>query len=570
MYRKIICDWFLTEGITPPVRLDSPMYVEEALISAGRIPSETTYEQHTAYEWIYRREWSYITRFATPGGGRRVFLRASGLKGAWQMFINGALACEGKDSLAEFEITAGAKEENELEIRFAPPDARALMPVTGFSGMLSFRTTGAAAITGIRLTEDSCVAVDLDLSRKAECEISVNLKNSVDSTGESVTQSLDMGYNSLLLCSLDGQLVSEEANEIEVSVSEGGALSDRRELITFIPSGGVQPRGFIGEGEEILSLGETAGAISAFTLDSEPALPFRLMAARHGLESLSAEELDVYTAPPALLPEDMLLDIAGSPDRLERSEMWRLTGSDKRPYDEAKAAVPSGTLGRITALSRYRQAEAVRAEALEARIGGRYFVIGSAQAQNGVPASCALSDGQGRLRPAYYALIGAWQDEVAYVKAPTCVAEDGIVSLEVCLACDRELPHVDSVNVEAYDAAGWKIASNSFPALAQGCIGRFTLELPKDGIAILRACLVKGEESRISTDEVLFTQGVCFEDAPLTQLLASDGKITNVGQSAALGVCVPGAGYFGCLLPGESVTAGNGDPNEIEGLNIFM
>ena len=40
--------------------------------------------------------------------------------------------------------------------------------------------------------------------------------------------------------------------------------------------------------------------------------------------------------------------------------------------------------------------------------------------------------------------------------------------------------------------------------------------------------------------------------------------------AAALGVCVPSAGYFGCLLPGEYVNATREDPDDAEGLNVYM
>jgi hypothetical protein len=74
----------------------------------------------------------------------------------------------------------------------------------------------------------------------------------------------------------------------------------------------------------------------------------------------------------------------------------------------------------------------------------------------------------------------------------------------------------------------------------------------------------------MSTDETVLGENVTIDELPITQLLAADGKITNVGETTALGVCVPGAAYFGCLLPGEFLTATRGDPDAAEGLNIFI
>ena len=76
MFRKIHCDWFLSDGIFAPVRLDAPMFIEDALVSAGRIRADLTNEEHMAVEWIYRREWRYRTEFSLDAA-ERTFLRLS-------------------------------------------------------------------------------------------------------------------------------------------------------------------------------------------------------------------------------------------------------------------------------------------------------------------------------------------------------------------------------------------------------------------------------------------------------------------------------------------------------------
>ena len=74
----------------------------------------------------------------------------------------------------------------------------------------------------------------------------------------------------------------------------------------------------------------------------------------------------------------------------------------------------------------------------------------------------------------------------------------------------------------------------------------------------------------VKRDTAVLRPGTHFEDLPRTQLLAAQGRIANVGRAAALGVCVPSAGYFGCLLPGEYVNATREDPDDAEGLNVYM
>ena len=133
MFRKIHCDWFLSDGIFAPVRLDAPMFIEDALVSAGRIRADLTNEEHMAVEWIYRREWRYRTEFSLDAA-ERTFLRLSGLKGSWRALINGAEAARGKSSSAVFEISANLAARNLLEVCFDADTSGEMQPVTGFSG----------------------------------------------------------------------------------------------------------------------------------------------------------------------------------------------------------------------------------------------------------------------------------------------------------------------------------------------------------------------------------------------------------------------------------------------------
>ena len=570
MYHKIHCDWFLSDGIFAPIRLDAPMYVEEALVSAGRIRADMTNEEHMAVEWIYRRVWKYATQFELNGSFERAFLRISSLKGSWRALINGAEAASGRDGSASFEISATYQNRNTLEILFEPAGSDTLRPTVGFGGMLSARRTGKAAITKLDVTEDSRLFAAVDMSEEGEVELRCRLKNSRGKREKTMTQSLAFGYNPLVFGDMSKALAAGENNELSLEVYCAGEMSDSCEMNLFISDERVQPRGFVAQSEEMISLAESAGAISAFTPDAEPDFAHRLLSARHGLESLSSDGLILYTPRAAALPLDRLIAIAGSEDKLLRDEVWRLAGADKSSLDVFRALAPSGEMEKLIVLSRYTQACDVRRDALEARLNDRYFVLDNVGAREDCPASSALMDAPGQMRPAYYALMGAWQGEVGYVKLCAASEDTGILNCEVYYVSDREVPSSDALSVSVYDLNGTKCLTNSFPALSQGCVGRFTFELPEGGAALVRTSLVKGEESVMSTDETVLGENVTIDELPITQLLAADGKITNVGETTALGVCVPGAAYFGCLLPGEFLTATRGDPDAAEGLNIFI
>ena len=142
MYSKALCEWFLTDGIYPPVRLDAPEYIEDALTEAGVLGIGLPVEERCRNEWIYRRTWRYLTQFTLPDTEKRVFMRLSGLKGKWRLTVNGALAAEGEDSWCETEITGLLGVPNYLEIAFLPDDSFSLFPQAGFKRVRPFNLAG--------------------------------------------------------------------------------------------------------------------------------------------------------------------------------------------------------------------------------------------------------------------------------------------------------------------------------------------------------------------------------------------------------------------------------------------
>ena len=573
MYRRVLCDWYLSDGIHKPLRLDAPQNVEEALSEAGAIPTGASYEEHTFSEWIYRRTWRYKSEFTLPSPEKRAFLRLSGMRGSWRALVNGACAAEGDGDGAEFEVTALLKEPNRIELCFDPDKSGKIRPVWGFDGMLSYRLTGPAAVQEASFDEDAGgakVFTAMSLVKDARCEWTFTLRNSLGESKAHYKEDLLAGYTPVARQLFAGKLQRGETNALTVSVKADGEESDEIGLDLFLPEEGTVPRGFVGRTEAMMGLGETAGANAAFTDGEEPTAAHRRLAARHGLESRTLEGVVPINALDALLPYDKLMALAGSESALDDNALWALTDSRRDCLDETLKEVPSGEVRQVTAQSRYRQAEDLRLRALDARLRGLPFVIGGADEGLEAPASCALMDDDRHLRPALYALVSAWQSQLAFVRLPGSIPEDGIFSCEVCFVSDEEISRPLTVCVAGYDESGNETSRTLFAAACPGTVGRCTMEIPSSGGLMIRTTLLKDGESLTVWDTAVLRPGTHFEDLPRTQLLAAQGRIANVGRAAALGVCVPSAGYFGCLLPGEYVNATREDPDDAEGLNVYM
>ena len=117
MVKKVLCDWFLCDGIHPRVRLDAPNCLEEALEGAGVIRRFDDVEARQANEWIYRRTWRYEAEFTLPAQDKRAFLRLTGLNGRWSVLVNEAEAANGEGDSCEFEITALLSVPNRIELQ---------------------------------------------------------------------------------------------------------------------------------------------------------------------------------------------------------------------------------------------------------------------------------------------------------------------------------------------------------------------------------------------------------------------------------------------------------------------
>ena len=360
-----------------------------------------------------------------------------------------------------------------------------------------------------------------------------------------------------------------ETNTVSAEVRGADGTCDKTTLYVYPPDESVPARGFVGGSESLMGLGEDAGANAAFTCDEEASAAFMLLSSRHALPALVLGSTLPVRARDALLPEDLLLEVIKTESALDGDEMWYLTDARRECWDEAKKHVPSGSLANIIAYTRYEQAVDIKNKCLDARLEKRAFALADAEGFYSSPASCALLDTPDRARPACFALTGAWQEKYAFTRAPKSLPADGVFSCGVYCVGDTPFEKGLSVRVSAFALDGHMISSTAFPA-CEGSVGRFTVELPPDGCAIIRSELMRSSETLTVSDEAVFAPGKAYESLPGTQLLIDENRVSNAGQTAAVGVCVPGAGYFGCLLPGEYVTSDRGSATLTEGLNIYI
>ena len=570
MYRKILCVWFLDDSAHAPIRLDAPDFVEEALKCVGFIGDGTMFEERLASEWIYRRRWSYVARFGLLPEGRRVFINVSRLRGRWSIYINNVLCAEGTDGSAEFEATGRFTGEDEMRICFEAPDGSELRPVFGFAGAAMVRYTGPCAVTeldsGVDETGKTYLYARVDTTGNQKIELKLRAESPAGVREVSYRGEVNRLAN--LHIGID-PLPCGQSCELHAQLYTGGTLGD--ELVTYtVPADtSIARRGFIGDGGDVCAACKNAGGNTVFTRDAKADSFCRLLAARHALTALPVGCRDAETAPKALSKAERLLEIAGSEKELEKSVLWALTQSDKGAYDGVKALMPGAGLEEIAVFSRVRQALDVRKLAFEKRLENRDLVLDNVSADYEKPASASLFDAPGQPRPAYFALAGAWKKRACFAVVPETVPEDGIFTCRVyCLSDDRNSVPC-TVKAELFGEDGALLYTTAYSCYTNsGLAGSFTAELTGERGFIRCTLTAEGEEC--VSDTAVSKKTLLPGELLPTQLLADNGKITNVGRTVAFYVCIPAGEFFGCLLPGQSVTADRGNSDTAEGLNSFI
>lgn len=564
MYRRLPCDWFLSDGIHKKIRLDAPHTLEDALLEAGVLPRDASYEERQRDEWIFRRTWSYGADFFLNAEGKRVFLRLSGLRGRYGVQLNGKLLCEAEEESCTFELPPLTDPQNSIKLIFVPAGENTLRPVTGFGGAASYKLTGCAAITDLCI-DGSAVRARVDAPEGEQLTLRIKLTSGEKTAEASLAGNAggEFTFENLL----DGFDAGTKI-DLQAELKNGMEISDDA-LMSFRLPASAAARGLIGSGEELMGLGESVNADGAF-LD-RLSMQDVTLAARHGLCALKTEKAERLAVPAALVPGEMLLQRSGGRNDLDDPAFWLLTESDSEVYARAAAFFEEEEPDAVCAFSRYEQADRIKKACVIARSQGKPVAVPAALGSGMSVTSASLTDPDGALRPSCFALRDAWKRDFACTVSPASVSKDGIFSADIYCVSDRGGLEPASVTLTACDLYGNVVNRSSFAVtLGMGQAGRVTARIPESGVLILRTELtVNGERLSVS-DEVVFKKDLKIDRIDTTQLLAANGRVTNAGNCAALGVTVPGARYFGCLLPGEYVNADSGDPDAAEGINIYI
>lgn len=568
MYRRVPCDWFLCDGIFKPVRLDSPLLISDALEEAGVTAEKGSFMDLLASEWIYRRFWTYSAEFLLADEkNKRAFLKLTGLKGARSVKLNGSELISGGASSEECEVTGRLAESNRIEIVFPPDAGHALHPQTGFGGMLLSKKTGDAVINSISADESGNVNLAVDCLSDQSVTVKYTLSCGEKRSENEFTENLTKGLNRLEHKPFDA-LVAGARNDILAELIIKKQISDEVSCCMFVKEDSAPLRGFEVSNEALIGLAAKAGANCAFIGSGMDAGAFSVLAARHGLSCLETGE-GAVKAEAALQLEDVLREIAGRSENLREEALWKLTDSDKSCFDRAFENTASGDIDSAVRASRYMQAVELRNAALMSRANGKQFILAGADEGLSAPGSCAIIDDDRHVRPAYCALANAWRARCGFTQVTDAIPDDGIFSANVYAVNDDKDAVPMAVRVTAYDLEGNALNTSSFTAMpGMAFSGRFITEMPKDGACILRTVLTDAEGNETVSDEAVVREGIKYDNLPETQILVTPEGVVNAGKTAALGLCVKEAGFFGCLMPGKSIAADRAEG--VEGLNIYF
>ena len=338
---------------------------------------------------------------------------------------------------------------------------------------------------------------------------------------------------------------------LRAEILSGGVVSDSRDARLYIPADETAPRGFAGADAVSAALAAEIGANALCAPDASRA---RMAAAEHELAFIPYHSLAIQRAARACQRYEALLRLAGDESRVLDPALWRLTGCDMDAPELSSLLSSDGDFEEVCRRSRYRQAIALRDAAEHARMKRVPFLLDGAKDDAPTCLSGALFDLDGAARPAYFALADAWKAEHAFVLPPESFPADGIVSVPVFYLSDEKTPPC-TVNVRAYSMDGQELITAGFPVpgRATDVIGRLCVEMPEDGLLLLRASVLRDGACVSRSDRLITLNEACLSALRPVQLLPDAATLRNASNTVAVGVSVPAAHYFGALLPGETL-----------------
>jgi len=580
--RRLDEGWTISCGIWPPFLMPAPRDVVSALREQGILGRGVSGLEPLGEQWVYARRWTYQTRFDLGGEDERFLLRFEDLAGHGEVRLNGRrLALFGPGELT-LDITGACEAENQLEVVFDPslPDGAP----RGILGPVWLRETSYVELRRVRAHgAGGVIKVEADLTAHTAGRFLIRCQVSLD--GEMVATS-----------EVYERLRAAEGHVRHAVKLPEAAPWDGKTYYTLrlqIERSGVACDSVLMNVAMDAPRPKRVARVSPHRLRERDLL--------RALRALGAEAVgpgeEGGLLPPDLLPEGLL--VAGAADCPEPARaaalptlramealaggerfwppgtpVWRVTLSPC-PDGEAEAARyganAMGDAARYARISRFVQAEALGAKALDARRAGRAFAVCAAEDAPRY-ASDALIEHSGLRRPAFAALRKAWGDCAALAQ-PEAPAARG--PLTVWIHSDRGGKRPVTVTAAVYQMNGALIASASYAAMAgeTAPLGELAASLPSEGAVIARTELSDGGKTvRIDQVLVLAGGGPALEallSPPRAELRLRDGFLACEGRVAALGVAA--GDFYGALLPGETVALPEGiAPEDVESLNALI
>lgn len=573
MLRKIPCDWFLTDDILSDIRLGAPLKVMDALLRAGVVKDDGKLISRLNREWVFRRSWRYYTHFNAPSyDGARTYLVLDGLSGRYTVSLNGTYLKSGDGDNTRVEVTGQIKEnENTLEIEFEPEDNSVMVPSVGLSGQMLLYDSGETTISAMDVHyENGDCTVTAEINALSEIEIQMAFEMTVN--GEISTKKIykDVLPGKNLIECVPFKNVPNGKVQLEMKVKKDEITSDSVSIVKFVKDAKSAARGFQVSDAFGMAITARAGGNSVVTPMNTRAFT---LAADRGLTAYVYGKVPVNVAQYAVSRMETLMELSGGDASvLEKEALWRLSGIREDVFRPCVMAYgENASIEKKIDVSRYSQAISVRRQAENARLRETPFVLGHVRDNGRAFASRALFDHNDRPRPAYYAIMQAWRKEHAFAVQPEGSIKDGLLTVPVYYAAD-EGAQAATVSAVAYSMEGVELMAANFPVMGTSseAIGRLCVEKEENEFVVVRVKVMRNGECVSKTDSLILPEGGMLNQLPETQLLVRDSAVENAGDTAAIGVCVPGAEFFGCLLPGETVPVPLGRPGYTEGLNIIL
>ncbi len=572
MFRKIPCDWFLTDGILSDIRLGAPKRVMDALLRAGVVKDDGKLISRLNREWVFRRSWRYYTTFTAPVyDGTRAYLALDGLAGHYTVYLNGTELKRSDGDNTRVEVTGRMKEnENTLEIEFEPEDNSVMVPTVGLSGQMLLYDSGDTTISAIDVhyeNGDCLVTAEVNALSEIEIQMAFELTVSGETSTKKIYKDVLPGKN-LIEC-VPFKNVPAGKVTLEMKVKKDEITSDSVSVVKFAKDARSAARGFQVSDAFGMAITARAGGNSVVTPMNARAFT---LAADRGLTAYIYGKIPVNVAQYAVSRMETLMELSGGDASiLEKEALWRLSGIREDVFRPCVMAYgENASIEKKIDVSRYLQAISVRRQAENARLREMPFVLGSVRDNGRAFASRALFDHNDRPRPAYYAIMQAWRREHAFAVQPEGSMKDGLLTVPVHYVAD-EGAEPATVSAVAYSMEGKELMAANFPVMGTSseAIGRLCVEKEENEFVVVRVKVLRSGQVISKTDSLIVPQGGTLNQLSETRILVRDNAIENVGDVAAIGVCVPGAEFFGCLLPGESVPIPAGRPGYTEGLNII-